>query len=235
MTRNIKVVGEAAANAFITQINKKLTQVSSMPESPALNTIVLYIGTTTSSYIQGNIYQWDGTKWNQINQSGEEQGIPDGGTTGQVLTKRSNADGDVDWEDVSGGVSENEIAPVEATSTASKAYAVGDLLIYDGKLYKVTTAIANGGTIITTGGSTNVVATTVAENLGTTLTSTVTGSTLTFSNSIIGENSILEGPYLLNKFGLFKNATYTAATHTVTYTFADNSFNGLNAILIVKG
>lgn len=40
------------------------------------------------------------------------------------------------------------IATVEATTTASKNYSVGDLLVYDGKLYKVTSAIATGATII---------------------------------------------------------------------------------------
>ncbi len=39
------------------------------------------------------------------------------------------------------------IAPREATSTATQNYAVGDYLVYNGKLYKVTAAIANGETI----------------------------------------------------------------------------------------
>ena len=37
-------------------------------------------------------------------------GIPGGGTTGQVLTKKSDTDNDVEWKDVSGGSSENENA-----------------------------------------------------------------------------------------------------------------------------
>ena len=39
------------------------------------------------------------------------------------------------------------IATVEETSTASQNYAVGDYLIYDNQLYKVTSAISSGGTI----------------------------------------------------------------------------------------
>lgn len=39
------------------------------------------------------------------------------------------------------------VAPHEASSTASKAYSVGDAFIYAGKLYKVTVDIAIGGTI----------------------------------------------------------------------------------------
>lgn len=53
-------------------------------------------------------------------------------------------------------------ATVEASTTASKAYAVGEYLIYNSFLYRVTTAIASGGTINTgTGG--NVKQTTVGE------------------------------------------------------------------------
>lgn len=44
------------------------------------------------------------------------------------------------------------IAPIEATSTASKAYAVGNQLIYNGLLYKVDSAIAQGATL-TPGGN----------------------------------------------------------------------------------
>lgn len=55
------------------------------------------------------------------------------------------------------------IATVEATTTASKNYAVGDLLVYDGKLYEVTSAIATGATIIV---GSNVTQTTVEDQLG---------------------------------------------------------------------
>ena len=39
------------------------------------------------------------------------------------------------------------LATIEASTTASKAYAVGDYLIANDKIYKVTAAIASGGTI----------------------------------------------------------------------------------------
>ena len=54
------------------------------------------------------------------------------------------------------------VAPVEATTTASKAYSVNDFLILDNVLYKVDAPIANGGTITI---GTNVHATTVGEQL----------------------------------------------------------------------
>lgn len=50
------------------------------------------------------------------------------------------------------------IAPVESSYTATQNYSVGDYLIVDYKLYKVTAAIANGGTITP---NTNVTATTI--------------------------------------------------------------------------
>lgn len=56
-----------------------------------------------------------------------------------------------------------DFASVEYTDTASKAYAVGDYLVYDNKFYKVTSAIAQGGTIVP---DTNVVKTTVGDEVG---------------------------------------------------------------------
>ena len=50
------------------------------------------------------------------------------------------------------------IADTEKTTTASKNYAVGDYLIYNNQLYKVTSAIASGATITV---GTNVTATTI--------------------------------------------------------------------------
>ena len=43
------------------------------------------------------------------------------------------------------------IAPIQTTLVAVKAYAVGDQFVYQGLLYKVTAAIASGGTIIIDG------------------------------------------------------------------------------------
>lgn len=42
---------------------------------------------------------------------------------------------------------EASLATVETTSTASKAYAVGDLLVYGGRLYRVASVIAAGATL----------------------------------------------------------------------------------------
>lgn len=54
-------------------------------------------------------------------------------------------DGTIDWGE--GGGSDTNLAPVESTSTASQAYAVNSFLIYNGQLYRVTAAIAQGDTL----------------------------------------------------------------------------------------
>ena len=57
------------------------------------------------------------------------------------------------------------IADTEKTSTASRAYAVNELMFYDGNLYRVKTAITSGGTITTSGSSANVVSTTLSAEI----------------------------------------------------------------------
>ena len=44
-------------------------------------------------------------------------------------------------------VNKTDIAPVESTSTASQAYAIGEQFYYNGVLYKATAVITSGGTI----------------------------------------------------------------------------------------
>lgn len=66
-----------------------------------------------------------------------------------------------------GGAASTSIAPIESTTTASKAYEVDDLLFYNKILYKVTTAISQGGTIIISGTGTNVTDTNVDTELKT--------------------------------------------------------------------
>jgi hypothetical protein len=66
-----------------------------------------------------------------------------------------------DIPDVSGKADLTVIAGVEASTTSSKAYAIGNLFILTGKLYKATAAIAQGDTIVTSGAGQNVTETTV--------------------------------------------------------------------------
>ena len=64
-------------------------------------------------------------------------------------------------QDISGKANLVIVATVEASTTASKAYSVGDRLILNGVLYKATDAITSGGTIVTTGAGANVTETTI--------------------------------------------------------------------------
>ena len=83
-----------------------------------------------------------------------------GGTAGAALNDLSRQLNDLE-DDVTD--TQGMLATVEPTSTASKAYSVGDLLVYGGKLYKVTSQIASGATIIP---GSNVEQTTVENQLG---------------------------------------------------------------------
>ena len=81
------------------------------------------------------------------------------GTVGAELSELNRQLSDLD-----GDVADTQgmLAMVEATATASRNYSVGDLLIYDGKLYKVISAIATGATIIV---GSNVTQTTVESQI----------------------------------------------------------------------
>ena len=58
-----------------------------------------------------------------------------------------------------------QLATVEASTTASKAYSAGEYLVLGGVLYKVTANIAQGGTIVTEGAGKNVDLATVGAEL----------------------------------------------------------------------
>lgn len=88
-----------------------------------------------------------------------------------------------------------DFATVEASTTASQAYKAGEYLIYNGYLYRVTTAISSGGTITV---GTNVVQTTVGEKMSNrTLwykeqaVSATTGNIVTISDSRITTDHVL--------------------------------------------
>lgn len=90
-----------------------------------------------------------------------------------------------------------DFATVEDSTTASKAYKVGEYLVYNNRLYRVTTAIASGGTINTgTGG--NVKQTTVGDELSNMVlrfegitVSALTGDIATVSDSRITADHVV--------------------------------------------
>lgn len=85
-------------------------------------------------------------------------GLPSGGAAGQVLTKQSSAAGDAAWSSIeldasdiavgSGTVDDlvGSIATVE-TSPTTASHAAGELIVYNGQLYRVTAAITTGQTL----------------------------------------------------------------------------------------
>lgn len=87
--------------------------------------------------------------------------LPAGGTDGDVLVKNGATDYDAIWKKTPPQM--GSLATIEPTSSASKAYAAGDYLVYNGQLYRVTTAFSSGQTL-TPGG--NIEATTVCGAFG---------------------------------------------------------------------
>lgn len=121
-----------------------------------------------------------------------------------------------------------DFATVEYTDAASKAYAVGDYLVYDSKFYKVTSAISQGDTIVP---DTNVVKTTVGEEFrkrdiidcvdvplstGTnTIIGTKTDPRITDAHKVVGYTIVYGNP---SKVTTGVNVTTTAGQATITGT-----------------
>ena len=84
---------------------------------------------------------------------------PDGGATEYII------------EDTNG---RSFIAAEQATLTASKNYAIGNLFWYENTLYKATAAISSGGTIVISGNNANATSTTIEAELNNNYASTQT-------------------------------------------------------------
>ena len=88
------------------------------------------------------------------------------------------------------------VCTLQSSTTASKAYNVDDLLIYSFTLYKVTTAIAQGGTIVTSGVNANVESTTIEELMNDLVIQVVTGFSNNWSTKTWSGFSEVEGYYI---------------------------------------
>jgi hypothetical protein len=78
------------------------------------------------------------------------RGLPAGGTDGDVLVKKGAVDYVGEWTPTPPQM--GSLATIEPTSSASKAYAAGDYLVYNGQLYKATGTISPDETL-TPGGN----------------------------------------------------------------------------------
>ena len=105
-----------------------------------------------------------------------------------------------------GGASSESIAPIEQSTTASQAYEVGDLLFYDDILYKVTSAISQGETIIISGASTNVIQTDIDTELKNKIKVSSTAG-LVKNDGTIDTNSYATTTQLADKTDKVANAT----------------------------
>lgn len=81
------------------------------------------------------------------------RGLPAGGTDGDVLVKNGATDYAARWTNTPKLM--GSLATIEPTSSASKAYAAGDYLVYNGQLYKATGTISPDETL-TPGGNISV-------------------------------------------------------------------------------
>jgi len=172
----IEVSRATAAEEALAEQVSRLQKVVGSPfvantAASMTNTDRVYVYTgSESGYTAGNWYYYDGSAWvsgGVYNSAGMNTdttlamaGIPaDAEATGEAVAELSRQLSDLD-----GDVADTQgmLAMVEATATASRNYSVGDLLIYDGKLYKVISAIATGATIIV---GSNVTQTTVESQI----------------------------------------------------------------------
>lgn len=88
------------------------------------------------------------------------------------------------------------ISNVEATSTSSRAYSVGDYLVYIAYFYRVTQAIAIGDTIVTSGSSANVTRVYVGDEIESVRNSIPTAITSAINDLDVSSTSIGAGETL---------------------------------------
>ena len=127
-------------------------------------------------------------------------------------------DGTIQWKQVPSGESGTanaNIAVVEASSQASKDYAVGDLLVYNGQLYKVTAFIETDDAITP---GTNVTPTTVetwTDGVVSDAATTVAGNLATVEASSTASKAYAAGEYLVYHYQLYKASTAIAQGDTL--------------------
>lgn len=125
----------------------------------------------------------------------------------------------------------SNLALIEATTTASRAYSVGNYLMLQGEFYKVISAISIGDTLTV---GTNIQSTNVGNELSRvkTLTATLTAgqTTLTFTDSSIVATSLV-------KLFSAEELDYESATSSVgsvTFTFEAQASDVAFTLLVMN-
>ena len=116
-----------------------------------------------------------------------------------------------------------QLATVEASTTASKAYSANEYLVLGGVLYKVTANIAQGGTIVTEGAGKNVDLATVGEELSALKSGLINVNTINNQCSF-DVNSIratFNAQSKVVSFDVRSNDGFTASTWTALLTITD--------------
>lgn len=85
------------------------------------------------------------------------QGVPTGGSAGQILAKNSSSNYDTGWVPMSAAAAA-AFGIVENGNAASQTIAAGQYVIWKGVLYTADAAIASGTTLATSGGNKNLTA-----------------------------------------------------------------------------
>lgn len=87
-TTNVSYLDYNGLSLVANKVRERLQKVSSMPTSPSTGDVVLYIGTTSSSYTKGHIYQYNNNTWTDISPAG-------GSGSGDMLESDYDPDGNV--------------------------------------------------------------------------------------------------------------------------------------------
>ena len=119
---------------------------------------------------------------------------------------------------VASKANENIIAPVEASLTASRAYAIGEQFIYSGTLYTATAAITAGGTITINGNCT--ASDSVTEQIG------------EFHDNKIGSNVTLTDYNTASNMYIFPSDGYLSATAATSGGSYQIRLYGSNDVLV---
>ena len=166
---------------------------------------------------------------------------------GDVLVYNSTS---TEWENknlnLNSKADKTDIAPVESSSTASQAYAIGDYFYYNGVRYKASAAITSGGTI--TPGTNCTAAPDVSSEIQTLTNqaqnkvlyfkgvacSATTGNFTSYSNSAITANHVVAECVFANPSAITTDVTWTTANGSVTLNGTCTTATTVNLVLVKK-